>query len=157
MRLTEIMSTAVETTTRDASSDVAFSRMQDQDIHHLVVMDGGRVVGVLSHRDLGGRGGASVRRNRTVGELMTTPVVTAAPDTTVRQAANLLRGRLIGCLPVLKGKKLAGIVTVSDLLELLGRGALRPSPTGKRPTLTRTSPRWKGKAPNRAAARRRAR
>jgi CBS domain-containing protein len=50
----------------------------------------------------------------------------------VREAANLMRGRSIGCLPVLDGRKLVGIVTVTDLLELLGRGAERPMARGRR-------------------------
>ena len=53
---------------------------------------------------------------------MTTPVVTATPTMTVRQAANLMRGRSIGCLVVVRAGRPIGIVTVSDLLELMGRG-----------------------------------
>jgi acetoin utilization protein AcuB len=52
---------------------------------------------------------------------MTAPVATAAPDTTVREAANLLRGRHIGCLPIVEDGRLVGIVTVADLLDLLAR------------------------------------
>jgi acetoin utilization protein AcuB len=57
---------------------------------------------------------------------MTSNLATATPSMTVRQAANLLRGRTIGCLPVLEGGKPVGIVTTTDLLDLIGRGAERP-------------------------------
>ena len=53
---------------------------------------------------------------------MTAPAVTVEPTTTVRQAANVMRGRSIGCLVVVESGRAIGIVTVSDLLELVGRG-----------------------------------
>ena len=45
-----------------------------------------------------------------------------APEATVRQAANRLRGRGVGCLAVMDDGRLRGIVTTQDLLELIGRG-----------------------------------
>jgi CBS domain-containing protein len=45
---------------------------------------------------------------------------------TVRKAANLMRGRPIGCLPVIERGRLVGVVTVTDLLALLGHGIERP-------------------------------
>jgi CBS domain-containing protein len=61
-----------------------------------------------------------------VADLMTRHVVTLTPTDTIRRAANVMRGRTIGCIPVTQGRRLVGIVTVSDLLGLLGRGADRP-------------------------------
>ena len=81
-----------------------------------------------------------MRRNRTSGELMTGRVVTVPPTTTVRQAANLMRGRSIGCLVVTAGTRIVGIVTVSDLLELLGQGADRAVVSTKRWTLKHRAP-----------------
>jgi len=135
MRVDEFMNAEVRTVKPDDSAEGALSWMQRERIHHLVVMDGGRVVGVLSERDLGGRGprGSALRKGGTVADLMTPTVVFASPDTTLRQAANLLRGRSIGCLPVLRdGRKLVGILTVTDILELIGRGNLRPPTPGTR-------------------------
>lgn len=127
MRLAEIMNTDVLATTPDATADHIWSQMRLRGIRHFVVMDGKRVVGVISDRDLGGRSGAAVRRGRTVGDLMAGDVVTATPEMTLRQTANLLRGRTIGCLPVLDERaRLIGIVTISDLLDELGRGSTRP-------------------------------
>jgi len=48
------------------------------------------------------------------------------PDDTVRMAANLMRGRKIDRLPVVDGERMVGVVTVADLLGLLGRGIDRP-------------------------------
>ena len=74
---------------------------------------------------------------------MTSPAVTASPRMTLRQAANLLRGRTIGCLPVVEGGKLVGILTTTDLLELIGRGIERPTAKGKRWVMKGRGPRRK--------------
>ena len=81
---------------------------------------------------------------------MSRDVVTVEPTTTVRQAANLMRGRYLGCLPVVDGGKLVGMVTTSDLLELLGRGAIAPSPRAERWTLKGRGPRKRGRTVARA-------
>jgi CBS-domain-containing membrane protein len=63
-----------------------------------------------------------------VRDLMTAKLVTANPETTVREAANLMRGHDVNCLPVFNDRdRLKGIVTVVDLLELIGRGTERPT------------------------------
>lgn len=126
MRLGEVMSTDVIAVSPVHSAERAWSEMRLRHIRHLVVMDGQRVVGVLSDRDLGGRLGARLRKGRTVSDLMARQVVSADPKTTLRQAANRMRGRTIGCLPVLDRGRLVGIVTITDILEQLGRGSTRP-------------------------------
>jgi acetoin utilization protein AcuB len=132
MRLAEIMSTDVKTARPKQTADRAWSEMQLRQLRHLVVMDGPHVVGIVSERDLGGRHGAAVRRGHTVADLMTQQIVSASPRTTLRRAANLMRGRTIGCLPVLDDGRVVGIVTVTDILEQLGRGATRPAVRAER-------------------------
>jgi len=126
MRVTDVMTKGVHTVPADMAASDAWELMRRKGIHHLVVTADSRVAGVLSDRDAGGRSGASIRTRSSVSDLMTAAVVTVAPDTTVRKIANLMRGRTIGCVPVLDGKRLVGIVTVSDLLSILGRGVDRP-------------------------------
>ena len=132
MRVAEIMTEGVQTVQATMAASEAWELMRRKRIRHLVVMDGAEVQGVLSDRDAGGRSGANVRVQHTVGDLMTTAAVTVPPDATVRRAANLMRGRTIGCLPVIDRKRLVGIVTVSDLLDLLGRGTDRPMQAQRR-------------------------
>ena len=127
MRVAEVMTQGVQTISPDAAAVDAWELMRRKGIHHLVVTADSRVIGVLSNRDAGGRSGASIRARSHVGDLMTTSVVTVDPATTVRRTANLMRGRTIGCVPVVDGTRLVGIVTISDLLELLGRGIARPA------------------------------
>lgn len=71
---------------------------------------------------------------------MSAPAVTAAAADDVRDAARVLRRRDIGCLPVMEGRHLAGIVTTSDLLGLLGKGALRVTPRTTRWVLPKRGP-----------------
>jgi acetoin utilization protein AcuB len=128
MRLDDIMSTEVKTIAPNASVGEARTLMDTAGVHHLIVVEGGQVVGVLSARDLGGRAsnGRGEGDRARVESIMSPHVVSMAPDATIRQAANRLRGRGIGCLAVMDGPKLRGIVTTTDLLELIGRGVERP-------------------------------
>jgi CBS domain-containing protein len=128
MRLRDIMSEAVEIISPDTSVQDARELMRRHDVHHLVVAEAGTIVGVLSHHDLR-------RANDTaaVRGAMSAPVVTASRQTTVREAANLLRGNDVSCLPVLDEKEnVIGIVTVSDLLDLIGKGVTREQIDGAR-------------------------
>jgi acetoin utilization protein AcuB len=132
MRVADVMTKDVETISPDMGAVDAWELMRRKGIHHLVVIADSRVMGVLSDRDVGGRSGGSIRTRSRVSDLMSTSVVTVEPDTTIRKTANLMRGRTIGCVPVVDGTRLVGIVTVSDLLELLGRGVARPSRPSRR-------------------------
>lgn len=129
MRLGDIMSEAIETIATSAGLDEARQKMKQQEIRHLLVTLGGAVVGVVSERDLGRAKGTGA--GRTVGEVMSSPLVTAEPRTNVRDAANLLRGHHIGCLPIFDAGRPVGMVTVSDLLDLIGKGVDR-APAGSR-------------------------
>jgi acetoin utilization protein AcuB len=133
MQLSEIMTTDIVSVTSDDAASAAWSLMQDRRVRHLLVMKKNRLVGILSERDLGGRNGAPVRVGRTAQELMTPKVIKAAPKTTLRQAANLMRGGVVGCLPVVDEGRVVGIVTATDVLDALGRGDIRPQAGEKRP------------------------
>ena len=143
MRVNEIMSTHVKTVPVTALADTAWEMMRGERIHHLVVMDGKKVAGVFSARDAGGVIGALVRDGQQVGELMSEHVVTAEKDTPLKRVANLMRGHTIGSVVVIDKGKPIGIVTTSDLLELLGRGAIRPAPVAKRAPLNYRAPHTK--------------
>ncbi len=141
MRLGEIMTREVKTVAPRESADAAYQRMRLNRIRHLVVVEGKRVLGIVSERDLGGSRGAANRSGRTVEDFMSRDVATASPETTIRQAANLLRGRTIGCLPVMDDSKLVGIVTVTDLLDLVGE-VIRKASTDARWKPVRRMGRW---------------
>jgi acetoin utilization protein AcuB len=141
MRIRDFMTRSVETTAANAPAQAAWEQMRRRRIRHLVVMQRGAVRGVVSERDLGGADGEPVRRDARVEDLMTTTTLTIRPDATALQAANLMRGRAIGCLPVLDREKLVGIVTAADLLALVGRGRAPARTTTQRAVLPRRRPR----------------
>lgn len=122
MRVYEVMSKQVETIKPTVHASEARTRMRRKAIHHLVVTKGVEIAGIVTDRDLGGPKLPKTLGDWTVGDLMTSPVVTVTTRTPVRRAAALMRGRSIGSLVVTSANgKLAGIVTVSNLLELLSR------------------------------------
>jgi len=126
MRIFEIMSDRAVTVPPTLAGAEAWRLMLAENVHHLIVKDGSTVVGVLSDSDAGGRHGAAVRSGTTVADLMDRHFAAVTRQDTVRKAANLMRGRLIGCLPVIERDRLLGVITVTDLLALLGHGVERP-------------------------------
>ncbi len=124
MRLQDIMNTDVEVISEDEPAENAQYRMQLKQIHHLVVVGKEEnVVGIISDTDFKALPKKrSIRERSRVSDMMTRDIVTAKPATTIKNAANLLRGHTIGCLPVMEDHHLVGIITISDLLEIIGRG-----------------------------------
>jgi CBS domain-containing protein len=125
MKLREIMSAPVLTVSGSEPASDALARMLDAGVRHGVVVSDGRVIGVVSDRDLGGARGGVVRRGHTVRDLMNDlhhgPTV-AGPEAGVAEAALLLRDQRIGCLPVVDRGRLVGIVTRGDVLSALATG-----------------------------------
>jgi len=127
MRVRELMRTPVVTIGSDESADEALRLMRKHRIRHLAVTSDGELAGMISERDLGGPHGEATRRGRSVEDLMASRVVSAEPTMTLRNAANLMRGRMIGSLPVVEDQELVGIVTATDVLDALGSGSTRPT------------------------------
>ena len=125
----------------DAPAAQAAQVMVQSRIRHLVVTQTDtEVVGVVSERQIlkhfspwlskwheNTEPGTPFPRC-TVQDVMVQPAVTVGMDTSIRSAAALLASKKIGCLPVVRGrKKMAGIVTVTDLLKFVGADRL-PDP-----------------------------
>ena len=119
------MSRSVRSIPPNLDTAAARHLMRSARVRHLVVVDGERVVGVVSQRDLGGTRQEALPAGR-VDRVMSSRVVVVEPDATVKDVANLMRGHGIGCMPVVEGKQLVGIVTTSDLLALIGETPVRP-------------------------------
>ena len=116
MRVHELMSAPVISVRPDDTASAAWNRMQAHSVRHLVVFDDEHALaGVVSAGDLGGRFGSTLRDARVVSDVMSRHVVQVAPAATVREAANLMRGNLVECLPVVEAGKVVGIVTNRDL------------------------------------------
>lgn len=121
MRAADVMTKGVLAVSPGTTANEAHHLMRAQRVHHLLVGSAAKPLGIVSARDVGGRGNSAHRR-RPVAELMTAPVVTVDATELVRRVANVMRGRSIGCVLVASARRVVGIITVSDLLELLGRG-----------------------------------
>jgi CBS domain-containing protein len=120
--LLEEAATATAAINESASS--VWERMRKLGTSHVVVLREGRVIGVLSRHDMSGpSGGAHRRMGRTAGDLMRRDVVSVSPRTSIRRAASLMRHNDITCLPVLRGDKLVGLLTVGRLLQVLEQAA----------------------------------
>ncbi len=95
--------------------------MAEDSISSLVVLDDGRVAGIITETDFlkgvvaQGKDADSVK----VREVMSQPVVSVSPDVSVFEAGEIVEDRRVKRLPVLDGGKLVGIVTQTDLIRVL--------------------------------------
>jgi CBS domain-containing protein len=130
------MTRSVRTLGRNEKLSAADSLMRTERIRHLPVVDEeGLVVGIVSQRDLFfsalvqalGFGSASHDRMLStilVKEVMTENVVTTTPETMLTAAARVMVDRKIGCLPVIEGDTLTGILSESDIVSAVAKGVL---------------------------------
>ena len=97
-------------------------------IRHMPVVDDGRVIGILSQRDLfrsalltalgfGRKTTTALIKTIKIKEVMTEDVITIAPETTIKDAARIMIDKKIGCLPVVENEKLIGLLTETDILR----------------------------------------
>ena len=117
MRVSELMTRNVICVGPDYPLSRAREIFRARNIHHLLVTDRGRVVGVISVREIIGK-----PADATVGSVMARNVMTVAPDTSTRDVATAMIGRGHGCVPIVEGGRVVGIVTTTDLLRVLSRG-----------------------------------
>lgn len=114
-----------KTVSPDDPLSLAAGILREHRFHHLPVVEGGRLVGILSDADLRnasyaaipaeGEGGSAA--GRPVREAMRTEVWSVTPDDSVEDALLILTREKFGALPVLSGDRLVGIITRADLLR----------------------------------------
>src|SRR5438128_2013184 len=110
MQVKDIMSADVEVVGRYDGLRQVEERMAAKKLRHIPVLENGEIVAVVSQRDLfkammsstrgyGEKAQQAYLYSIMVKEIMTYPVVTVAPDTSVGEAADLIVHKGIGCLP----------------------------------------------------------
>jgi len=133
MLVKEMMRRPVTVVSVEATIGEAYQLLRDRGFRHLPVMDQGRLVGVLTDRDLRLATSSFCEVPRTAGDpvsaVMSSPPLTADPLDPVEDAARIMREHKIGCLPVVDGSELVGILTGMDLLDALMilTGVTKPS------------------------------
>lgn len=95
----------------------ALKVMRNNSIRHLPVVDGGNLVGFVTEGDLRQASLLSMVDKVSIEDVMIKDPVTIAPDASIEEAAKLIYSHKIGGLPVVKGKKLVGIITIVDVLQ----------------------------------------
>ncbi|MEO8619396.1 MAG: CBS domain-containing protein [Sphingomicrobium sp.] len=111
--------TEVATIGADSSLREAVGELGRRRIGALLVMDGDSVAGILSERDLVYclKDQDAAALDHPVGKVMSTPAITVSPDTDVLSALALMTKRRIRHLPVVSEGRLAGIVSIGDLVK----------------------------------------
>ena len=118
MRINQVMTRKVETIAPTATLERAAETMESRNVGLLPVMDGDKVVGVLSDRDLVLRAIARGLNPKSwlVRDVMTNSVLSCREDDTVADACNLMERNLVRRLVVVdENQKLVGIVSLDDL------------------------------------------
>jgi len=109
-----------ELVTADEGDDLALaeSMLRLGGIRHLPVVRAGRLVGLVTHRDLLRTVATHERRGSAIGEIMVRSPETVGPRTSLVAAARTMLARKYGCLPVVEGDgRLVGIITESDFVR----------------------------------------
>lgn len=120
-RVVQVMTRDPVTVAPQDSLTAVKARMESGGFHHLPVVNGDQLVGIISHSDLPLD---RVRRDAAadrVADVMTVDPVTVTPDTSVVEAVQLMVANEIGSLPVLEEGKLVGIVTTRDIMAWLSQ------------------------------------
>jgi CBS domain-containing protein len=103
----------------DALVFEALMLMAEKDVGALVVLEGGRLAGIISERDyarkviLHGKSSHDIR----VREIMTSKVITVHPRQSVAECMALMTERRIRHLPVTEGERLIGLLSIGDLVK----------------------------------------
>jgi CBS domain-containing protein len=118
-RVSEVMGTDLFTLTPDTVVASAQRLAFDTGVTHMLVLDGASLAGIVCEEDL-----RTAERDALVGELMRSPVLCIAPETTLDEAAELMEEHDVSCLPVVEGTALLGMVT-REALALLSGGPER--------------------------------
>jgi CBS domain-containing protein len=124
MKISEIMTKAAVTDSSQDTLTEACDKMRQNQTSSILIMDGERLVGIVTERDVvkAIAHGLDPKETR-LKDLMTTDIVTIGPMTTLKEAANIMATKWIRHLPIVEGSKVVGMISQRDLTGVLA-GAL---------------------------------
>ena len=128
----DYMSSPVTTVSHDAKLLEAAITLRRTGYRHLAITNGDQLVGLITDRDVARYAPSmltsispdeynAIFENTPLAKVMTKNPITVSPGTPVQEAVKILHNRKLGCLPVVDGSKLVGIITTSDMLSFLHR------------------------------------
>ena len=127
MKISEIMTKAAVTDSADDTIAEACDKMRHAQTSSILIMDGERLVGIFTERDvvkLVARGQEA--KETRLKDVMTTDIVTIGPMTTLKEAANIMATKWIRHLPVVEGTKVVGMISQRDLTGILAEALHEP-------------------------------
>ena len=127
MKVKEVMVKEVATLDVNDELSLANDIMRLGRIRHLPVVDGTRLAGIISERDLfrsslaqalgyGSEATRDLMKKLHIKDVMVPKVVTVSPETELCEATKIMVEQKIGCLPVVEGGRLVGLITETDIL-----------------------------------------
>ncbi len=125
MRVRDIMNKDVVTATADTTIGQVAKLMADKDVGSVVIVEGGKPVGIVTDRDLvidhlaKGHTQDHAVREAVSGGGPLSGLVTVKPDLDILEAAQELGRHKVGRLPVVEGDRLVGLVSAGDLAKQL--------------------------------------
>lgn len=112
----DCMSTKIVTAQQNDSAVLVLKMMQWKNIHHVPIMDAHfNLVGLLTWTDVVSYLNSPIKLRKSVHSIMKTDIVTTNAETTLVAAKHIMQKHKINCLPVVKSKKLVGIITTNDV------------------------------------------
>lgn len=112
----DIMSTKIITAQKTDSAELVLRMMQWKNIHHVPILDPNMdLCGLLTWTDVGHFLDEPEKLEERIESIMERDLITTTADTPLKEAKKTIKSNQINCLPVVKGKKLIGIITSNDL------------------------------------------
>jgi CBS domain-containing protein len=127
MKVKEVMVKEVATLDVNDELSLANDIMRLGRIRHLPVVDGARLLGIVSERDLfrsslaqalgyGGQASRELMKTLRIKDIMVREPVTISPEMDLWQAVKIMVDKKIGCLPVVDQDRLVGLITETDIM-----------------------------------------
>jgi CBS domain-containing protein len=127
MKVKEVMVKEVATLDVNDELNLANDIMRLGRVRHLPVVDGARLLGIISERDLfrsslaqalgfGGQTSRELMKTVRIKDIMVRELVTISPDMDLWQAVKIMVDKKIGCLPVVDHDRLVGLITETDIM-----------------------------------------